>query len=245
MGLPPKKNQKPEDRAKDIEGVLNWMRTNNVSPVSPYENSPGAFDKLSSIPINRRSPEDRERDVDDITDWIRSGKPSEPGRPCGEFERIDQMLPQKKNQNPDIRAKDIEGVLNWMRSSNVSPIAPYENTPGSFEILSHLPVDRRPPKERQSDVDDITDWIRSGKPSEPDSSTGEFERIDQMLPQKKNQKPEDRAKDIEGVLNWMRNNNVSPIAPYENTPGSFEVLSHIPMNKRPPKERQSDVDDIT
>merc|ERR1711933_478250 len=195
--------------------------------------------------INRRSPGDRERDVDDITDWIRSGKPSGPESSTGEFERIDQMLPQKKNQNPEDRAKDIEGVLNWMRNNNVSPIAPYENTPGSFEVLSHLPINRRPPQERQSDVDDITDWIRSGKPGEPDSPTGEFERIDQMLPTKTNQKPEDRAKDIEGVLNWMRTNNVSPVSPYENSPGAFDKLSSIPINRRSPEDRERDVDDIT
>jgi len=62
-----------------------------------------------------------EKDVDDITDWVRQGKPTEPDGPTGEFERIDQMLPPKKNQSFDDRAKDIEGVLNWMRTNNVSP----------------------------------------------------------------------------------------------------------------------------
>merc|ERR1712176_1612723 len=124
------------------------MRTNNVTPIARYENEPGRFDKLSSIPVSRRSPEDREKDVDDISDWIRQGKPSEPESPIGEFERIDQMLPPKKNQSPEDRAKDVEGILNWMRANNVSPIAPYENEPGSFGKLSSIPVSRRSPEDR-------------------------------------------------------------------------------------------------
>jgi hypothetical protein len=55
--LLPKKNQSPLDRAKEIEGCLDWFRNNNMSPVD--EPTAPEFFKLPSIPVSRRSPEDR------------------------------------------------------------------------------------------------------------------------------------------------------------------------------------------
>merc|ERR1711935_1167939 len=97
------------------------------------------------------------------------------------------------------------------------------------------PVSRRTPEDRQKDVDDITDWIRKGRPSDANSPTNEFPTIDQMLPSKKNQSPKDRAKDVEGVLNWMRSNNI-PSVPSEDdkTPGK---VPSVPVS-RTPEDRQ-------
>merc|ERR1712118_636655 len=141
--LPIKKEQKPDERAKDIEGVLNWMRSN--VPSEPFTDD---IEKLSSpfVPMKRRSPEDRQKDVDDISDWIRQGRPSDDDSSTNEFATIDQMLPSKKKQSPDDRAKDIEGVLNWMRS-NV-PSVPFEDGIESLRSPS-VPVKRRSPEDRQ------------------------------------------------------------------------------------------------
>merc|ERR1712130_247289 len=143
--LPTKKNQSPDERAKDIEGVLNWMRTKNIPSVPCFDESNLGTDKLPSILVNRRSPEDRQKDVDDITDWIRKNRPSSIDSPTNEFKTIDQMLPTKKNQSPDERAKDIEGVLNWMRTKNI-PSVPcfYESNLGTDKLPSIL-VNRRSP----------------------------------------------------------------------------------------------------
>ena len=242
--LPPKKKQSPEDRARDVESVLNWMRSNNVSPLMDVDDVPGRFDKLNSLPINRRSPEDRERDVDAITDWIRQGKPSEADSPTSEFQRVDQILPPKQKQSPEDRARDVESVLNWIRTNNITPTMEDENPPGGFDKLASIPVNIRSPEDRQRDSENILNWIRQGKPSKLDSPTGEFKKIDQMLPFKKNQSPEDRAKDVEGVLNWMRMNNTNPVTNVDNPPGAFEKLSLLPMSKRTPAERQKELDDI-
>merc|ERR1711976_862178 len=85
-----------------------------------------------------------------------------------------------------------------MRSNNTDC-----TMPSSMDKLPSVPVKRRSPEDRQKDVDDITDWIRKGRPSDVDLPTTEFATIDQMLPPKKNQSPDDRAKDVEGVLNWI------------------------------------------
>ena len=54
----------------------------------------------------------------------------------------------------------------------------------------------------------MLNWLRKGKDSKVDT-TGDFAKVEQLLPKKKGQKPEDRAKDIESVLDWMQNKNLS------------------------------------
>ena len=54
----------------------------------------------------------------------------------------------------------------------------------------------------------VLNWLRKGKDSKVDT-TGDFAKVEQLLPKKKGQKPEDRAKDIESVLDWMQNKNLS------------------------------------
>merc|ERR1712157_170575 len=145
--LPIKKKQSPDDRAKDIEGVLNWMRSN--VPSVPFEEGIESL-RSPSVPVKRRSPEDRQKDVDDITDWIRKGRPSDVDSPTNEFATIDQMLPPKKNQSPDDRAKDVEGVLNWMRSNNIPPVPSVdEGTFSPLDDLPSVPIKRRSHKDRQ------------------------------------------------------------------------------------------------
>merc|ERR1712078_928002 len=115
---------------------------------------------------------------------------------------------------------------------------------GGIESLStpSISIKKRSPEDRQKDVDDITDWIRKGCPSDVDSTKNEFATIDQMLPPKKKQSPDDRAKDIEGVLNWMRSN--VPSVPFDEGIESLSTPS-ISIKKRSPEDRQKDVDDIT
>merc|ERR1711971_169822 len=162
--LPIKKNQTADERAKDVEGVLNWMRTNNIPSVPTFDGKemPLGLQKLPSIPVKRRSPEDRQKDVDDITDWIRKGRPIDLDSPTNEFKTVDQMLPTKKKQSTDYRAKDVEGVLNWMRTNNIHSVPTFDETelPLGIDKLQSIQNKRRSPEDRQKDVDDITDWIR-------------------------------------------------------------------------------------
>merc|ERR1711933_166733 len=105
----------------------------------------------------------------------------------------------------------------------------------SLDKLPSVPVKRRSPEDRQKDVDDITDWIRKGRPIDNDSPTNEFATIDQMLPPKKNQSPDDRAKDVEGVLNWMRSNNI-PSVPDDTAPFQYDEPEFIHLSSRSPAE---------
>ena len=94
--LPKKKGQSPQDRAKEIESALDWLRQNNISPAD--EDFPDKFNKIGSIPVSKRSPEDRKKDTDTILNWMRSGMPDSDDTPDGDFKKLDQLLPRKKGQ---------------------------------------------------------------------------------------------------------------------------------------------------
>jgi hypothetical protein len=68
--LLPKKGQKPEDRAREIEGALDWMRNNGVSPMDDELNP--SFSQLPSVPVSNRSPEDRKKETDNVLNWLRN-----------------------------------------------------------------------------------------------------------------------------------------------------------------------------
>jgi hypothetical protein len=100
--LPKKKNQTPRDRARDIEGALDWIR--NTTPVESGDTDTPPFKKLPNVPGTRRSPEDRQADVDNILNWLRNGK-DEINDKTGEFDVIDQLLPKKPLQQPSNEGK--------------------------------------------------------------------------------------------------------------------------------------------
>jgi hypothetical protein len=234
--LLPKKKQSDEDRARDIEGALDWMRNRGVEPSD--ESPEGTFEKLGSFPISRRSPEERSGDVDDIMTWMRTNKDDQDD-PTGEFTKIDQMLPKKKGQKPEERAREIESALDWMRNTGVKPS---DNVPpGVFQKLSQLPLSKKTPEERKKEVDEIMTWVRNPTDAKLDP-TGEFRRVHQMLPVRKAQKPEDRARDIEAVLDWQRNHPVDDDVVDDE--GIFEKLGSVPISKRTPEDRKADEDAV-
>ena len=51
-------------------------------------------------------------------------------------------------------------------------------------------------------IDFRHEGVHGKKPS--DDVTGDFKKIDQLLPKKKKQTPEDRAKEVEGAMDWLR-----------------------------------------
>ena len=95
-----KPGQKPEERARDIESALDWMRNNGMTP---DDGSLPDFRQLGSIPVSRRTPEEKRKDLDNVLNWIRNGK-DDSDDPTGEFKKIDQMIPQKRGQSPEDRA---------------------------------------------------------------------------------------------------------------------------------------------
>eukprot|EP00536_Pseudo-nitzschia_multiseries_P019666 jgi/Psemu1/62187/gm1.62187_g len=183
--LPAKRRQSPEDRARDIESVLDYCRSVGMDP-SEFDGSVGPFSKAGSLPISSKSPEDRLTDVDDIASWIRSGKPDDDeGGNADGFKAIDQTLPAKRrtiHQKTELVTLRVE----------------FDGSVGPFSKAGSLPISSKSPEDRLTDVDDIASWIRSGKPDDVEGGNADgFKAIDQTLPAKRRQSPEDRARDIE------------------------------------------------
>jgi len=76
--------------------------------------------------------------------------------------------------------------MDWMRNKGLAPSDDADG--GLFEKLGSVPISRRTPEERKGDVDAAMNWMRNPQDEYLDP-TGEFTRVDQLLP-KKGQKPE-------------------------------------------------------
>ena len=79
-------------------------------------------------------------------------------------------------------------------------------------------------------------WIRSKKVDSNDPTGGDFKKIDQLIPMKRGQEPEDRARDIEAALDWMRSNTgVSPAD--DDGVDKLNKDGSIPVSHRSSEER--------
>jgi hypothetical protein len=58
--------------AREIEGALDWIRTDRVSP-DDADLLPD-FSKIESIPVACRTPKERNKEADDVLSWIRNKK---------------------------------------------------------------------------------------------------------------------------------------------------------------------------
>merc|ERR1712238_155208 len=138
----PIRNQKsPDERARDIEGFLDWCRNSGLKPIE--DGLIPRFDKVSSIPVSRRSPEQRQEDLDDINTWLREGAPDSLDS-TGEFKKISQLFPPNQNQTPEELANDIERALDWTRNALSDEYEGDETPP--FAKLASIPTTRRTPE---------------------------------------------------------------------------------------------------
>jgi hypothetical protein len=92
--LPAKMGQSHDERAKEIDGAMDWMRHHGISL---NENGPfPAFECIISIPVSRRSPDERKQDIADVLNWLKSGKKSnENHEQPSHFKKLDIALPKK------------------------------------------------------------------------------------------------------------------------------------------------------
>jgi hypothetical protein len=198
--LPVKKGQSNEDRARAIEGALDWIRDRRVGFI--IDEPLGSLDQVGTVSVSQRSPEGRKNDLDAAIHWIRNGKKSFDDL-TGNFKKVDQMIPEKINQSPEDRAREIENVLDWMRSRDISPSR--DDASDMFQKIGTVPMSRRTPEQRQKDANDSLNWLRNkGANDDVLDPTGEFRKMDGVLPSKRGQSLEDRARDIEGALDWAR-----------------------------------------
>jgi hypothetical protein len=75
-----------------------------------------------------------------------------------------------------------------------------EPTAPEFTKMLSFPFSTRSPQDRVKDSDSFLNWIRSIKPTEMDTPSDEFAKIDQMLPPPKKTKNESPLKHIGPLL---------------------------------------------
>lgn len=89
------------------------------------------------------------------------------------------------------------------------------------------------PERREKDLHNALNWIRHKMDSMYDP-TGEFKRLDSLLPRKRDQSLEDRARELEGTLDWMRQKGLSPFDESDaliDPSGEFKKLNAILPSK--------------
>jgi hypothetical protein len=77
----------------------------------------------------------------------------------------------------------------------------------------------------------VMTWMHSNKPDSLDP-TGDFKKIDQLMPLRQGQTPEDQVRDIVGAMDWTRNQE--PDDKEEVPP--FDKLNSIPITRRRSQE---------
>ena len=224
--LPTKERQSDEERARDLENVLDYCRNLGVKPTD--DEDVAGFSKLGSIPVSRKSNEDRQRDINDILQWIRNGQ-RDSDDPTGEFAKIQNLLPSKGNA-PEEQAEEIESYLDYFRNKGEVPMEENDMVL-PFSKLGIIPVTRKTPEERQRDVDNCLRWIRAGKPDDSELAK-DFKKIDNLLPERKGQTPINRARDIESALDWSRTNGIPGVD--ETAGDNFASLPSVPVSRRSP-----------
>jgi hypothetical protein len=95
-----KKDHIFEDKARELEGTLDWMRQIGISPFDESESR--YFVKAAVIPSSRRTPQLSSKVLADPLTWIRQAR--KPSRfPSGEFEKLNTIL--RRNQINILRTE--------------------------------------------------------------------------------------------------------------------------------------------
>jgi hypothetical protein len=240
--LPARKGQSPEERAREIEATLDWMRNNDISPAA--NDALDKLDKVGPVSMASRSPEQRVSDLAEALNWVRNkGKDDDVNDPTGQFRKLDSMLPKKRGQSAEDRAREIEGAMDWMRSKALDSGS--DEVDQAFKPVVHGAGPARSPEQRADDMASVLNWMRRGKGKgkkkedkyDPD---GEFRKLDNLLPKKMGQTPEERARQIESALDWLRSKGTDaamddPVAPIDN-------LGFLPICRQSPEQRAKDLD---
>jgi hypothetical protein len=198
--LPVKKGQPLEERAQALANALEWMRQRGLTPTDETYDSK-LMDVSTMTEIPKRSPEQRSRDLSDALNFLRNkGETDENVDSTGDFSKLNGFLPMKRDQTLEDRAKAIEGALDWIREQGSSADGA-DDFPSSFIQFPSTSIAKSSPEQRLKDLENSIKWIRKGKgKSKKYDPTGDFRKLDKLLPKKRGQTPEERAREIEGKI---------------------------------------------
>ena len=91
--MPRRPGQSPEDRAKDIENGLDWLRGQGLGVESPPgDDHAPVFGQEGQESLSHRSAEDRAKDFEDALKWIRGQGEVDDDALLGRWPSMNQSL---------------------------------------------------------------------------------------------------------------------------------------------------------
>jgi len=114
-GLVPVTGRTPEQRMKDAEDALNWLRNKGMD--DDLLDSTGDFRRLdNALPKKSgQSLDDRAKAIESALDWCRTkGVPLGNNEPLPPFDIIGSVPVTRRS--PEERAGHLKNVLNWLRN---------------------------------------------------------------------------------------------------------------------------------
>ena len=114
-GLVPVNGRTPEQRMKDAEDALNWLRNKGtgddlLDPTGDFRRLDNALPKKSG-----QSLDDRAKSIESALDWCRTnGVAHGNDEPLPSFDRIGSFPVTRRS--PEERATHLKNVLNWLRN---------------------------------------------------------------------------------------------------------------------------------
>ena len=110
----PVSKRSPEDREKDVDSIVNWLRQGKPNDLDTPNDEFAKIDQM--LPKKKgQTPKDRAKEIESCLDWCRSHgvKPTEDADIPG-FKKIGSIPVSKRS--PEDRKKDTDAILNWMRA---------------------------------------------------------------------------------------------------------------------------------
>jgi hypothetical protein len=102
----------------------------------------------------------------------------------------------------------MEQAIDWCRNHVIDL---EDLIAGTFEPVPSINATTRSAEQRSKDLQDALNWLRhQGQNDNAFDPTGEFRKLDKLLPKKRGQRPEERARELEGALDWIRSKDASP-----------------------------------
>jgi hypothetical protein len=150
----------------------------------------------------------------DALKWLRNkGEDDETLDPNGVFKQLDSTLQRKAGKTPEERANDLDKAL----------AAGGDDSIPAFDAIGSSAIRRRSPEQKAKDLQDVLNLMRKGKDQGEEEDdmygpTAEFRKLDNLLPTKRGQTPEDRTREIEGALDRLRSQGTTPDPDEATTP---------------------------
>jgi hypothetical protein len=225
----------PEQRAKDLESMLQWLRSGKDDVDDPE----GNFKRIDQMLPQKigHSPLERANDLDQALNWIRMNGTS-PAFHDGDVSGFSSFasIPISR-RSPGDREQTVDDILTWIRSGKAD-----SNDPTlEFKKIDQMIPNKagQTPEKRARALEGVLDWMRDHGFTPADDANA-FKMIGSVPMSRCS--PEERSQDIETIMNWLRNG--SPES--EDPNGDFKRVDQMLPRKhgQSPEDRARQIEGV-